>query len=116
MTPQELDREIRIAQAADRRERDALLRQDRQIDNPTSNHTDEIDRLNASHPHYETVPVHVIGVRLSNGVLDRCYVRKLNGRSNAWEGWVPVHNLQFLPQNDADAVAALRHHLQMVPQ
>ena len=76
------------------------------------NHFVELDQLNQNHPHYQTVPVRVIGIRHNNGVLDRCYVRKLNGRSNAWEGWIPAHKLQFLTQNDADAVASLSQHLQ----
>jgi len=66
MTPQEMDREIRTAQAIERRERDALLRQDRQIDNHGENRMDEVDRLNA------VTPASVPGAQKSSGAMRGC--------------------------------------------
>lgn len=50
----------------------------------------ELEHLNESHPTWKGTPVAIIGVAYHDGVLKRCYIRKLNGRSNAWEGWVPL--------------------------
>jgi hypothetical protein len=51
-------------------------------------------QLNQHHPTWEGVPVAIIGLACDNGVPKKCYVRKLNGRRNAWEGWVPLRQIE----------------------
>jgi len=57
----------------------------------------ELDQLNQNHPTWKGVPVEIIGLAHQNGVLKHCYIRKLNGRRNAWEGWVPFGQLEQQP-------------------
>lgn len=53
----------------------------------------QIHQMNALHPTWRGTPVLVIGLHHVDEVLKRCYVRKLNGRSNAWEGWVKASQI-----------------------
>jgi hypothetical protein len=54
----------------------------------------ELDQLKQNHPTWKGTPVAIIGLHHHQGVLKRCYVRKLNGRRNAWEGWVSVQQIE----------------------
>jgi hypothetical protein len=55
---------------------------------------DFVRQLNRRSPVYQGTPVQVIGVYHNGTVSERCYVRKLNGRSNAWQGWITADQLE----------------------
>lgn len=55
---------------------------------------DFVHQLNKRSPMYQGIPVQVIGVYHNGIAPERCYVRKLNGRSNAWQGWIAANDLE----------------------
>lgn len=64
----------------------------------------EIHQMNALHPTWHGTPVLIIGLHHVDAVLKRCYVRKLNGRSNAWEGWVKASQINCAALQESEEI------------
>jgi len=58
---------------------------------------DICEQINTRVPSLKSGKVYIMGFNYNarNGIIRRYYVRKLNGRVNAWQGWVQAKYVTF---------------------